>query len=417
MSVARITAGPPPTPSSSLPNDQEASGRSFGREELAALSRVLDSGTLNSTRGTFVRQLETRFATLLGTRFAHACSSGTSAIHTAIAAVDPEPGDEVIVSPVTDMGALTPVLYQGAIPVFADVDPITGCLTAETIEERLSERVRAIVVTHLFGHPCEMEPIMSLSARHGIPVIEDCAQAYLARDGSHYTGTFGHVGCFSLQQGKHATCGEGGLVVTANESLSRRMFLFINKAWGYGDPEPDHYFLALNSRMSELQGAVALAQLEKLPAMVEARESSARQLTELLTGVPGITLPVTREQSRHAYWRYCLLVHPREVAGGAVALAERLAARGYTATPRYILKPAFAYQVFREQRTFGSSRYPFNLARREAVDYRRELFPGTHRLLENILVLPWNERYDSRDVHRLAEAIRSAIADLTGEIC
>src|SRR5262245_47638183 len=203
----------------SLPSDQDASGRTLGAEELALLAEVIGSGTLTSTKGRFVREFEERFEALTGVCSAVACASGTAAIHTALAALDLEPGDEVITSPITDMGALAPLLYQGLIPVFADVDPRTCNLTARTIEERLSERTRAVIITHLFGNPCDMGAILELATTRRLPVIEDCAQAFLARYDGRRVGTFGAIGCFSLQQGKHITTGEGGLVVTNDEAL------------------------------------------------------------------------------------------------------------------------------------------------------------------------------------------------------
>src|SRR5881396_4277059 len=157
-----------------LPSDQEASGRTLGDEEIALAAEAIRSGTLTSTKGTFVKRLERRFAELLGVKHAWACASGTAAVHTAVAALDPEPGDEIITSPITDMGALAPILYQGAIPVFADVDPRTYSVTADSIARCLSERTKAVIVTHLFGHPCPMTEIMALAREKNIPVIEDC---------------------------------------------------------------------------------------------------------------------------------------------------------------------------------------------------------------------------------------------------
>jgi perosamine synthetase len=351
---------------------------------------------------------------MLGVRHAWACSSGTAALHTAVAAIDPEPGDEIVTSPITDMGALAPILYQGAIPVFADVDPETANVTAETIAPRLSERTRAIVVTHLFGNPCDMAPILALARSREIPVIEDCAQAFLASDGGRGVGTIGTIGTFSLQQGKHITTGEGGIVTTDDDALARRMFLFINKAWGYGDPAPDHTFLALNSRMSELQGAVALAQLPKLSPFVEKRIANAAWLSKALSGLPGIGTPQVRPGSVHTYWRYCLRIAPRVIEGGAVALAAGLKERGIAATPRYIQKPAFECEVFRLKRTFGRSRWPFPLARPEAVDYDRARFPGVFEALDGLLVLPWNERFERSDLAHLARSLYEAADELTG---
>ncbi len=392
----------------SLPSDQDASGRTLGDEEIAVVTKALRSGTLTSTKGHFTRDFEERFARLMGVRHAHAVSSGTAAIHAAIASIDPEPGDEIVTTPITDMGALTPILYQGAIPVFADVDPKTGNVTAQTISERLSDRTRAIIVTHLFGNPCHMTEILELAERHGLPVIEDCAQAFEARHRGRKVGTFGDVSCFSLQQGKHITTGEGGVVISDKEALARRVYLFLNKAWGYGDPNPDHYFLALNYRLSELQGAVALAQLDKLETVARRRRYLADQLTHRLQGVDGIDPPRVSPGDECSWWKYALRVDPQSVPGGAVGLAQRLQRWGIASAPRYIQKPAFRCRVFRDQVTFGRSRWPFTLARPEAVDYSAERFPGTFDYLEHVLVLPFNERYTETHLDQLAEAVRQA---------
>lgn len=397
-----------------LPSDQDASGRTLGDEELALLAEVIRSGTLTSTKGDFVRTLEGRFAHLVGVGHAFACASGSAAVHAAVAAVDPEPGDEIVTTGITDMGALAPILYQGAIPVFADVEPRTYNVSARTIEPALSERTRAIIVTHLFGNPCDMGEIMELAVARGIPVIEDCAQAFLARNDGRTVGGIGSVGCFSLQQGKHITTGEGGFVTTNDPALARRMFLFINKAWGYGDAQPDHYFLALNYRMTELQGAVALAQLDKLESVVERRIAAAARLTRQLQNLPGVETPLVSARSVHTYWKYCLNVDPRSIRDGANGMARLLKERGIASAPRYIQKPAFMCEVFQKQRTFGQSRYPFTLARPEAVDYDRARFTGTYEALERVLVLPWNERYTDEHVDYIADAIRAAVEQLKG---
>ncbi len=192
------------------------------------------------------------------------------------------------------------------------------------------------------------------------------------------------------------------------------MFLFINKAWGYGDVQPDHYFLALNARLSELQGAVAVAQLPKLGAVVESRISTAEQLTERLQGVPGIETPCINPRSVPVYWKYCLCVDARVVSGGAVELARLLRDKGISSAPRYIQKPAFMCEVFQQQRTFGNSHYPFTLARAEAVNYDRDRFPGTFAALDSVLVLPWNERYTEMHVDYIARSIHQAVAQLSG---
>jgi perosamine synthetase len=393
-----------------LPSDQDSSGRTLGSREVELVTQAILSGVLTSTKGSFVKRLETEFAERLGAKYAYACSSGTAAIHAAVSAIDPEPGDEIIVSPITDMGALTPILYQGAIPVFADVDDRTLNVTAETIEAKISGRTRAIAITHLFGNPCDLGPILAVAQTHGLPVIEDCAQAFLATYEGRNVGTLGTIGCFSLQQGKHMTCGEGGIVVTNDEALARRMFLFINKGFGYGDPTPDHYFIALNSRMSELQGAVSLGQFEKLDYCVEQRRDCAAALSERLKGIRGIEPFPVHEKATCVFWKYCLLVDPAVVPDGAVGLARVLKTKGISSSPRYIQKPAFMCDVFKNRRTFGKSQFPFTLARPEALQYGRDYYPQSFKGLEHTLVLPWNEKYTLEHVDYIATAIREALA-------
>jgi len=396
-----------------LPSDQDSSGRNLGETELANLSQVIASGTLICTKGTFVKEFERRFADQLGVRHAFACSSGTAAIHAAVAALDPEPGDEFVTSPITDMGALTPILYQGAIPVFAETDPRTWNITPASIEWALSARTRAIIVTHLFGNPCDMDKILAIANSRGIPVIEDCAQSFLAEHHGQFVGTMGTISCFSLQQGKHITTGEGGIVTTHDDDLARRIRLFINKGWAYEEPQPDHEFLALNYRMSELQGAVALAQLPKLATAVQKRVLAARSLTRKLSGIPGISTPHVAPGSVHTFWKYCLRVDPQTIRGGCDGLGTQLKSQGISCVPRYIQKPAFMCRIFQEQKTFGKSRFPFTLARPEALRYDEALFPLTREALQNILVLPWNENYHEEHVNYIANVIHDATLQVT----
>lgn len=396
-----------------LPSDQDASGRSFGDEEIAALADAIASGTLTATKGAHTKRMEAALAELLGVEHVIACASGSAAVHVAVAAIDPEPGDEIVTTAITDMGALTPILYQGAIPVFCDVDPLTMNVTAETIAARITPRTRAIIVTHLFGNPCQMDEILALGRERGIPIIEDSAQSYLGASKGRLTGTMGAIGCFSTQQGKHITSGEGGFVVTNDAALARRMRVFVNKAWPYGESNPDHEFIALNYRITELQSAVIAAQLPKLAANVRTRIANAQRLDVQLSELPGIGTPVVAVQDIHCYWRYCLRVDGSVVPGGPAALAAELKFYDIAAAPRYINKPAFRCKVFADQVTFGRSRWPFTLASPEAVDYSADRFPGTFAGLEQALVLPWNERYTAEHVDYLAKSITEAVEKLT----
>ena len=392
-----------------LPTESNASGRDLGKEELALLREVIESGTLNATKGTMVKKLVKEFAKEYGIRFAHATTSGTAALHTAIAAINPDPGDEIITSPITDIGGIAPILYQNAIPVFADVDPITLNITAEAIEPKITKRTKAILVVHLFGKPADMDPIMALSKKHNLPVIEDCCQAYFAKYKGKNVGTIGEIGCFSLQQGKHMTTGEGGIVITEDPKLERRIRLFIDKAWGYGDPKPDHYFLALNYRMTELQGAVALAQLKKVKGVVKRRRETALMLTEHLQGIPGITLPESDKESVHVFWKYPLIIDIDLFGTDVVAFSAVLKEKGIFSVPRYIQKPAFMCQVLRDKKTYGKSQCPYDCPKREGekmIVYDTVDYPGTMKALARVLVLPWNEFYTVEHVDYIAKNIK-----------
>jgi dTDP-4-amino-4,6-dideoxygalactose transaminase len=392
-----------------LPSDQDASGRSFDDSELALVAEALSSGTLTSTKGTMVARFESAVAEMFGVSYAVACASGSAAVHSAVAVVDPEPGEEIITTSITDMGALAPIVYEGAVPVFADTDPVTGNVTADSVAAVLSGRTRAIIVTHLFGNPADLAGIKAVAAKAGVPVIEDSAQAYLAATPLGLVGSVGECGAFSLQQGKHITCGEGGFVTTDDPETAHAVRTFVNKAWPYGQPNPDHRSLALNYRLTELQGAVALGQLPKLPGNVAHRRVIAALLDEALADVEGITPTVAARGDEHAYWRYVVHVDREIVPGGPEAVAAALRPLGIPSAPRYIAKPAFRCGVFADRKTFGLSRWPFTIARPEAIDYSAERFPGTFAFLDSVLVLSFNERYTAAHAEFVADGLRSAV--------
>jgi len=398
-----------------LPSDANHTGRNLGEQELRILKGVIDSGTLNCTKGTVVKEFEEKYAQKYGVTFCRTTTSGTASIHTAIAAIDPEPGDEIITTPITDMGGITPIIYQTAIPIFADVDPLTYNITADTIESRITNRTKAIIVTHLFGNPCDMDPILDLALQHNLPVVEDACQAYLSKYKGKLIGTIGDIGCFSLQQGKHMTTGEGGIVISSNGKYTRRMWLFVDKAWGYGDPKPDHYFLAPNYRMTELQGAVALAQLDKLDRVVENRVRKAQMLTSLITDTPGVTPPEVTDESKHVYWKYPLRIDDEIIQGGVDTFAAKLKEKGIFSAPRYIQKPAFMCQVLKDRNTFGNSHFPFTGDCRRndpPVFYHPKDFPGTLDALSHVMVLPWNEFYTEEHVNYIADNIKGVATEL-----
>lgn len=391
-----------------FPSVGNSSGRRLGAEEIAALQRVIESGCLSRVGGTEVPGLEKDFAELLGVEQAVASTSGTSALHLAVAAINPEPGDEIVVPPITDFGTVIGVLAQNAVPIFADLDPVTGCMTAETVAAVLSDRTRAVIVVHLFGGGAPVNEIVQLAHDRGIAVIEDCAQAYLCEppgDGG-FAGTRGDIGCFSLQQSKHITAGDGGLTVTNNADYARRMRLFSDKGWPRDTGERTHLFLGVNYRMTELQGAVARAQLTKLRGVVDARRSGAARLIEAVSDLDGLTVVAAPE--RHSFWLFPLVIDPAVLGASNSEYGKALGAEGIPVSSGYLDRPVYLVPALTERQTYGSSGYPLTSPpARQEMHYRSGDCPVAERMInETLLVAAWNENYSDADVDDFSTAIR-----------
>lgn len=397
-----------------LPSATEPAGRTFGEEEAKALADVLASAKLNFTvGGTETPALETEFAARYGLAHAVACSSGTAALHLAVGAVDPAPGDEIITTPLTDFGTVIPVLAQNAVPVFADVDPATGNLDPASVRALISERTRAIIAVHLFGAAAPVDELRAIADEHGVTLIEDCAQAYLTElaDG-RLAGTVGHVGCFSLQQYKHITCGDGGLAITADPALARAMRLFADKGWPRDTGERTHVSFGMNYRMTELQAAVARAQLTKLPDVVRRRRRTARRLAEALRRLPGLGVPA--DLDRHAVWLFPVVLDVEAAGGDNRAWAAALAAEGVPVSPGYLSQPVYGYPVLAQRRLYGGSGFPFTSPpARTEFTYGPGLCPRAERMIgETLLVVQWNEAYTDSDADEIAAAFARVHATL-----
>lgn len=389
-----------------FPSVAEAAGRTLGDAEVRALSRVVESGMLSGVWGTEVPALERAMAELHGVPHAVAASSGTAGIHLAMAGLGLEPGDEVITTPISDFGTVAPILACNAVPVFADVDPLTGILDPGTVAAAIGPRTRAIVVVHLFGAAAPMTELCALADQHGLAVVEDCAQAWLARSGDdRLVGTAGVAGCFSLQQWKHITCGDGGLVITGDAALARRMRLFADKGWPR-ETGRHHVSFGVNYRMTELQAAVARVQLTKLPGVLAARRSAAERLVDAIADLPGLSVPTDVE--RHAWWLFPFTVDPA-TGGDARHWVAALSGAGVPARAGYLSEGLHCAPALTTAPVYGSSRYP--LTSPPAATPPR-YGPGTCPVAEDLIartlvVVDWNEHYTDRHVDAIAGAIRA----------
>lgn len=308
----------------------------FPPDAIRLATEAIQSGSLFGVGGTLTRRFETEFAAYYGTRHAVTVSSGTAAIHTALAAVNPPAGAEVITAPITDAGSVLPILYQGCVPVFADVADHLG-MDPAAVEACVTERTAAIIAVHPFGGATDVRALRALADRHGIALIEDCSQAHGTRFHSEFLGRYGHIGVYSLQQSKQMTAGEGGVCVTDDDELAAQMRLFSDKGWDReGAGARGYPRLGLNYRASELVAAVTLPQLSTLDDVLTRRRHAAGLLDLAVDKAPGVTRWVPLAGCDASYWCY-----PFFVPGDVTRWAEALAAEGVPTTPGYIGKPIY----------------------------------------------------------------------------
>ncbi|MCX6360100.1 MAG: DegT/DnrJ/EryC1/StrS family aminotransferase [Armatimonadetes bacterium] len=384
-------------------------GRSvrYGEEELTQLREAIDQQTLFYTAGAKVKALEARFAELNGVAHAVATSSGTASIHAALMALGISPGDEVIVSPITDMGSVIPILFQGAAPVFADLDGATATLDPASVRERITDRTRAVLAVHLAGGACDLAALGAICDERGIDLVEDCAQAFGCAWQGRPIGTVGRIGCFSMNEFKHISCGDGGIVVTNDDELAVRLRLATDKAYDRrpGVAMRNPTFLAANYRITELQAAVALAQLEKLEGIVARRRAWCGALNRMLVGTPGIRLPAAVPGCDPSWWFYLMQVVPEELGADADEFAAALSAEGVGVGAHYIGLPVYGYPVFTEHCAYQRGAHAY-----QARSYGPGLCPEAERILRDCVMLGVNEGYTETDLLETAEGIRK-VAD------
>jgi perosamine synthetase len=327
----------------------------LGEEDIAAVAEALRSGRLTQLTGGTVAAFEEAFAAWHGVRHCIATSSGTTAIHIALAALDIGPGDEVIVPAHTFIASATPVLHQGATPVFTDVDPKTYCLSPESVAERITPGTKAIVAVHLNGHPADLEALVALAEPRGIAVIEDAAQAHGALYDGHKVGTIGRLGCFSFWEDKIMTTGgEGGAIVTNDGALAERMRRIRHHGEGSMEGERAYYHLELgyNYRMTSMQAATGLVQLRRLNDYLEARRRNAAYLSNRLAEIEAVEEPYVAPYAVHSYYKYICRLRPGALSLG---IEEFLRARVPRRGPR---RPALPSGPPPCRRTFHVARAP-----------------------------------------------------------
>lgn len=365
--------------------------RLFGVEELRLVHQALLSQNLFGIDGKMVPQFEKEFAFAYGVPYAVASTSGTAAIHTALGALDLHPGDEIITAPITDMGTIIPILYERCVPVFADVDETCNMDPAD-VERKITPRTKAIVVVHLFGNPCDMDAMVGIARKHGLVLIEDCAQAHMTEYKGRLVGTIGDIGCFSFQQSKHMTTGDGGMTITSNKDYYEKMRLFVDKGYarkGWGSRA--YLFLAPNYRMNELTAAVGLAQLKKVRAVVQRRHALGAHFTQLLSNIPGVApVPLTKG-AESSYWMVPVYLKGADVQ----AVAEAMRRRGVWVSAGYTVKPIYGCSA--------------TLAAKE--EYREGLCHRAEEGLRRLICIPLDESWTNERVEKVCRVLAECVVE------
>lgn len=383
----------------------------FGDDDVAALAEVIHSG--NVAKGPKVREFEEAFAAKHGVRHAVSVTSGTAAMHTCIGAINPDPGDEVIVTPWTSGGSIIGALLHNCVPVFADVDE-TYNLDPADVEAKITPRTRAIIAVHLFGNPCDMDRLKAIAERHQLFLVEDCCQAHFAASQGRTVGTMGDIAGFSFG-GKHLSAGMGGCVLTNDPVLWERALLFSDAALPrnpgpYAGRPYANYFLAPNYRMNDLIAALLLSQLKKVDGYIERKIWAAGRITEGLSDLPEITPQKVRPGDRHTYWTYGFTIDPAALGVDAWTFASMVAKEGIPLSGPYVGSgregPLYRNPFLAEPSCYGRSRFPFDDRREKPVDYRRVVCPNGEATFGRNCNLGMLPSFSEEDVADIVRAIR-----------
>lgn len=376
----------------------------WGEPELRQLEEMLRQSSLFYWGGPQTQLLTERFQEICPVKYVQTCSSGTAALHIAVSAAGIGPGDEVITTPITDIGTVIGVIYQQAVPVFADLGADTYNLDPADVERRITPKTKAIIAVHLAGNPCDLDALKAVADRHNLILIEDCCQAWGAKYRGRPIGTVGHFACFSLQNSKHVTCGDGGVVGTNDERFGPLLQKFGDKGgdrrkWGGFDA------FATNYRMSEPQAAVAAAQLTRLESIVSARSRLGNLLTELISGAPGIVPHGVRPDNRAVYWFYMFRLKEGALRCNRSQFIKAAAAEGANLIGGYIAQPLYREPVFLNH-GFFAGRWPIKELGLTDMDFSKHSCPEAEAILTSCVRVLISENMTEEYIRQLAAAIQ-----------
>jgi perosamine synthetase len=354
---------------------------------VASVNAALRSGWISGA-GPFVEEFEARWAAYCGRKHGIAVANGSVALQVAAALLDLEPGDEVILPSFTIISCAWPVVLANAVPVLVDSDPRTWTMDVSQVRARITPRTRAIMPVHIYGNPVDMQPLLDLASEFGLAIIEDAAEAHGADYRGRRIGSFGTVSCFSFYANKLVTTGEGGMLLVDDDALADRARRLRNLGF-----QPGRRFLhgelGYNFRLTNLQAALGVTQVERIDAIVARKRAMGRAYTDRLSELAEVELQVEQPGAHAVYWMYGLL--SRESAGvDAVDLARRLQAAGVETRPFFL--GMHEQPVFRERGLFEGESYPV-----------------TERLARQGLYLPSSLGLETEQIDRICASVREAL--------
>ena len=377
----------------------------WGEPEREQLNAMLGQDTLFYWNGPRAKLLTERFQQICPLKYVMPCSSGSAAIHIAIAAAGIAPGDEVITAPITDIGTVIGIIYQQAVPVFADLGAHDYNLDPADVERRITPKTRAIVAVHLGGNPCDMSALRTLADKHKLVLIEDCAQAWGAQYQGKPIGALGHIACFSLQNSKQVTCGDGGIVASSDERFGPALQKYGDKGFDRLKPTDGFAAFAPNYRMSEPQAAVAAAQMARVENMAAKRSHLGSVLSQAIADIPGIIPHGVRLEDRCSYYFYMLRMDPKAFRCSRDELAKAIRAEGVPASAGYIRGPLYGEPVF-QNHAFFAGRWPARDLGLTQMDYRQVKCPESEAILATCIRITITEAMSEDFIRRAGEGIR-----------
>jgi perosamine synthetase len=371
-----------------------------GEEEAAAIREVVLSG--NFVSGKNVSKFESEFSNFIGVSHAAAVNNGTAALHIALALLGIGPGDEVIVPSLTFMSTITAVLHQNAIPVFTDIDKKSYCISPDDIKKKITNRTKAIIPVHLFGNAADMDRILDLCNTNNLFVVEDCAQSHGTEYKGQRVGSIGHIGAFSFFATKQMTTGEGGIITSNNEEWIEKA----KKIRSHGmSGRDDHDILGYNYRMNEMEAAMGLVQLKKLPDLNKQRIKNSLYILEQIGKVPSkfFISPELNPNIKHTFFWCPLQINPK---GGISTskIVQKLKNKGIEVRQRY-QSPLYKQKVIQDLSPYPYA-CPFRCLPKSVIpDYKNVFLPNVEEIAGNIIGLPNHPALTQEELDYIVDTI------------